>query len=105
MIELTRALARSFRTVLRHSLAEQTPRHNWPLVLCKAGDGGLTLQERRLPFDEAAAGGDQGALTVEQRRLPVIDRVEPLEDELLELVERYVGWQHAGRPQRNTRRR
>ena len=44
MIELTRALARSFRTVLRHSLAEQTPRHNWPLVLCKAGDGGLTLQ-------------------------------------------------------------
>ena len=44
MIELTRALARSFRAVLRHSLAEQTPRHGWPPVLCPAGDGGLTLQ-------------------------------------------------------------
>ncbi len=44
MIELTRALARSFRTVLRHSLVEQTPRPHWPPVLCRAGDGGLTLQ-------------------------------------------------------------
>ena len=44
MIELTRGLVRSFRTVLRRSLMEQEPRRPWPLVLCKAGDGGLTLQ-------------------------------------------------------------
>jgi hypothetical protein len=44
LIELTRALARSFRTVLRRSLMEQRPRDAWPPVLCRAGDGGLTLQ-------------------------------------------------------------
>ncbi len=44
MIELTRSLARCYRTVLRRSLQEQEPRRSWPLVLCRAGDGGLTLQ-------------------------------------------------------------
>src|SRR5476649_1602486 len=43
-IELTRALARCCRTVLRRSLQEQEPRRSWPLLLCKAGDDGLTLQ-------------------------------------------------------------
>ncbi|HVS38479.1 MAG TPA: hypothetical protein VMS17_23170 [Gemmataceae bacterium] len=48
MIELTRALARSFRTVLRRSVLELEGRRTWPVVLCKAGDGGLTLQAVRL---------------------------------------------------------
>ncbi len=44
MIELTRSLARAFRTVLRRSLMEQGQRHSWPLLLCKAGEGGLAIQ-------------------------------------------------------------
>jgi hypothetical protein len=44
MIELTRALARYYRTVLRRSLQEQEPRRSWPLLLCKADNSGLTLQ-------------------------------------------------------------
>jgi hypothetical protein len=46
LIELPRALARSFRTVLRHSLMADAPRGHWPLVLCRAGEDGLTLQAR-----------------------------------------------------------
>jgi hypothetical protein len=46
LIELTRALARQFRTVLRRSLLEQEPRPSCPLVQCRAGDDGLTLQAR-----------------------------------------------------------
>ncbi len=48
LIELTRALARSFRTVLRRSLLEQGPQQCWPPVVCEAGDGGLTLQARHI---------------------------------------------------------
>ena len=59
LIELTRALARAYRTVLRRSLMEQGPRHDWPLLLCKAGDGGLTLQavqgEMALRFHQPGA--------------------------------------------------
>jgi hypothetical protein len=44
LIELTRSLARAYRTVLRRSLMDQGQRHSWPLLLCKADDGGLTLQ-------------------------------------------------------------
>jgi hypothetical protein len=44
LIELTRALARCYRIVLRRSLQEQEPRRSWPLLFCKADDGGLTLQ-------------------------------------------------------------
>jgi hypothetical protein len=44
VIALPRALARQFRAVLRHSLMDQEPRGSWPLVLCKTGKDGLTLQ-------------------------------------------------------------
>jgi hypothetical protein len=46
LIELSRALARAFRAVLRHSLLADAPRGPWPPVLCRAGEGGLTLQAR-----------------------------------------------------------
>ena len=44
MIEIPRALARQFRAVLRRSLLDQDPRGPWPLILCRAGEGGLVLQ-------------------------------------------------------------
>jgi hypothetical protein len=44
VIALPRALARQFRAVLRRSLMDQVPRGDWPLVLCRAGKYGLTLQ-------------------------------------------------------------
>jgi hypothetical protein len=46
LIELPRALARQFRAVLRRSLMADAPRGPWPLVLCRAGEGGLTLHAR-----------------------------------------------------------
>ena len=46
MIELPRALARQFRAVLRQSLMADAPRGPWPLVLCRAGEEGLTLHAR-----------------------------------------------------------
>jgi hypothetical protein len=46
MIEIPRALARQFRAVLRRCLAAQEARVAWPLVLCRAGKDGLTLQAR-----------------------------------------------------------
>ncbi len=42
MIELSRALARQFRTMLRHYVMEA--RADWPLVLCRTGGHGLTLK-------------------------------------------------------------
>jgi hypothetical protein len=46
MIELPRALARQFRAVLRRCLAAQQARGACPLLLCQAGQDGLTLQAR-----------------------------------------------------------
>jgi hypothetical protein len=46
LIELPRALARQFRAVLRHSVMADAPRGPWPLVLCRAGEEGLTLHAR-----------------------------------------------------------
>jgi hypothetical protein len=44
VIELTRALARRFRAVLRRSLLADDPRGPWPAVACRAGEAGLTLE-------------------------------------------------------------
>jgi hypothetical protein len=46
MIELPRALARRFKAVLRRSVMAEGPRGPWPVVLCRADAGGLTLQAR-----------------------------------------------------------
>jgi hypothetical protein len=46
LIELPRALARQFRAVLRQSLMADAPRGHWPLLLCRAGEDGLTLHAR-----------------------------------------------------------
>jgi hypothetical protein len=44
VIELTRALARRFRAVLRRALMADDPRGPWPVVACRAGEAGLTLE-------------------------------------------------------------
>jgi hypothetical protein len=43
MIEISRALARQFRAVLRRLLADQETRGPWPPVLCRVGRDGLIL--------------------------------------------------------------
>jgi hypothetical protein len=47
VIEIPRALARRLRAVLRRSAVEQGPRGEWPLLLCRAGPGGLLVQAGR----------------------------------------------------------
>jgi hypothetical protein len=44
VIELPRGLARAFRSVLRQSLLTEGPRGPGPVVLCRAGPHGLTLE-------------------------------------------------------------
>src|SRR5262249_11128211 len=44
VIEIPRALARAFRTVLRRSLVDQGRRGPWPPVLCRARPGGRDLE-------------------------------------------------------------
>jgi hypothetical protein len=44
VIAIPRALARSFRAVLRRSLLNPGPRGCWPLLLCRADQNGLVLQ-------------------------------------------------------------
>jgi hypothetical protein len=46
MIELSRRVARQFHIVLRRGLLGPGVRRPWPVVLCKAGEKGLTLQAR-----------------------------------------------------------
>lgn len=46
MIELSRALARQFRAVMRRALAEQGLRTSSPVVFCQAGEDGLALETR-----------------------------------------------------------
>lgn len=43
MIVLTRSLARQLRSVLRRAFAEQKPPPAGPVVCCRAGPGGLTV--------------------------------------------------------------
>jgi hypothetical protein len=46
VIELSRALARQFRAVLRRALADQGLRGSSPVILCQAGESGLSLHTR-----------------------------------------------------------
>jgi hypothetical protein len=47
MIEIPRALARGFRSVLRHSLMAGNQRGIWPLLLCRTDRAGIVLQARQ----------------------------------------------------------
>jgi hypothetical protein len=46
VIELSRALARQYRAVLRRALADQGMRSSPPVILCEAGEQGLSLHTR-----------------------------------------------------------
>jgi hypothetical protein len=43
VIELSRDLARRFRSVLRRTLSDLNARSSWPLLICRSGPDGLTV--------------------------------------------------------------
>ena len=87
MIEIPRALAWSFRAVLRKSIVEQEPRGEWPLMLCRAGKDGLRLFAQRGDVGVCYHAAGKHAAAAIAFRATVLEQFEERSDDRVILDE------------------